>query len=67
MIQLENPTLLHADAGPVTADSSANPMPHHNCGGKIGHQLAKSYWTHRPADAVCHHIPVRYAYQTEQP
>jgi hypothetical protein len=67
MIQHENPTLPCADAGPVSAAFSANPMPHHTCGGKMGHQLAKSHWIHRPADAACHHTSVRYANQTVQP
>jgi len=39
MIQRNNPTLPCADAGPISAAFSANPMPHHACGGKIGHQL----------------------------
>lgn len=44
MIQRESPTLLCADAGPVSAALSKNLMPHHACGGIMGHQMAKSCW-----------------------
>ncbi len=67
MIQKENPTLACADAGPVSAAFSENPMPHHACGGKMGHQLAKSCWVNRPADADCRQNPARSAHQTLRP
>jgi len=51
MIQLENPPLPCADAGPVSAALSKNPMPHHACGGIMGHQMAKSCWVNKPANA----------------
>ena len=51
MIQRKNPTLPYADAGPVSAALSANPMTHHACGGKIASQLTKPCWENCPTSA----------------
>jgi len=67
MIQLENPPLPCADAGPVSAALSKNPMPHHACGGIMGHQMAKSCWVNKPANAARRQNPARSAHQTLQP
>lgn len=67
MIQLENPTLPCADAGPVSAAFSKKPMPHHACGGIMGHQMAKSYWVNKPANAARRQNPAPSAHQTLQP
>jgi hypothetical protein len=67
MIQLENPTLPCADAGPVSAALSKNPMSHHACGGIMGHQMAKSCWENKPANAARRQNPARSAHQTLQP
>ena len=67
MIKQEKPALPCADAGPVSAAFSENPMLHHARSGKTGHQLATSRWTHRLADAVCHHSPVHSAHRTLRP
>ena len=67
MIQHENPTLPCADAGPVSAAFSANPMPHHACSRIMGHQMAKSCWVNKPANAARRQNPARSVHQTLQP
>lgn len=67
MTQRENPTLPCADAGPVSAALSENPMPCHACGDIMGHQMAKSQRMHRPADAARRQNLARSAHQTLQP
>jgi len=67
MIQQENPTLTCADAGPISAALSKKPMPHHACDGIIGHQMAKSCWVNKPANAARRQNPARSAHQTLQP
>ena len=67
MIQRESSTLRCADAGPVSAALSKNPMPHHACGGIMAHQMAKSCWVSEPANAARHQKPTRSAHQTLQP
>lgn len=64
MIKKENPTQAYADTGPISATFSENPMPHHACGGKKGHQLVPSYWLIRRANTACRQNPARSARQT---
>lgn len=66
MTQKENPTLACAGAGPVSAAFSKNPMPHHACCGIMGHQMAKSCWVNKPANAARRQNPARSAHQTLQ-
>lgn len=67
MIQRDKPTLPYADAGPISAALSQNPMPHHACDGIMGHQIAKSRWVNKPANAALRHNPARSAHQYSQP
>ena len=67
MRQRDKPTLPYADAGPISASLSDNPMPHHVRGGKMGHQSTRSCRENRPAAAAYRQNPVRSAQKTLQP
>lgn len=67
MIQPENPTLPRADARPISAALSKNPIPHHVCGGIMGHQMAKSCSANKPANATRRQNPTCSAHQALQP
>jgi len=67
MRQKEKPTLTCADARPISAALSKDPMPHHACGGIMRHQMAKSCWINKPANAARRQNPARSAHQTLLP
>ena len=67
MIQMENPKLACADAGPISAAFSDNPTEHHTYSGKMRHQLAKSFSRHRQLSAVRRYNPACSAHQNSQP
>ena len=67
MIHQENPTLTYADAGPISAAFSENPMLHHSCGGKMEDHRTRLCRANRPATAAYRQNPVRSAHQNSQP